>query len=189
MVILKRQTRVKWTLPPLTTYVWGVQNTQDHFMGPHWTKVLPGSDTRISERRTQLQAKDAPLGRPRSTRRASRHTSRTSSRKSPRERSRTAQFQELASQDRGERATDVPQATTNRSNTPARHTHTPDAPVQSVRRATRHNARQRAQLRANVSEPPDIMGWLHRAGARELPRDRWRALEEHQAKAKSKTDL
>ena len=42
-VILKCQTCVKLTRPQLKTHIWGVQNTQDHFKGPHWMGVLTGS--------------------------------------------------------------------------------------------------------------------------------------------------
>ena len=45
MVILKSQTRVKLTRPQLKTHVRGVQNTQDHFKGPHWTRVLSGDQS------------------------------------------------------------------------------------------------------------------------------------------------
>ena len=42
----------------------GVQNTQDHFMGPYWTKVLPVSVPRISERHVRPQAINAHPGSP-----------------------------------------------------------------------------------------------------------------------------
>ena len=56
MVILKSQTRVKLTRPQLKTHVRGVQNTQDHFKGPHWTRVLSGSVPRISDARPPATA-------------------------------------------------------------------------------------------------------------------------------------
>ena len=59
MVILKSQTRVKLTRPQLKTHVRGVQNTQDHFKGPHWTRVLSGSVPRISDARPPPQAANA----------------------------------------------------------------------------------------------------------------------------------
>ena len=71
MVILKNQTRVELTLPPLVTSVRGVQNTQDHFMGPHWTRILPGSVPAPTqfERHMRPQATNTHLGvgRPRSS--------------------------------------------------------------------------------------------------------------------------
>ena len=66
MVILKSQTRVKLTRPQLKTHVRGVQNTQDHFKGPHWTRVLSGSVPRISDARPPPQAANAHTGQNRS---------------------------------------------------------------------------------------------------------------------------
>ena len=189
MVILKSQTHVELTLPPLVISVRGVQNTQDHFMGPHWTKVLPGSVPRISERHVRPQATNAHLGRPRFRSRPNHKPCHTPSRAPPHEHIRTVKDHELAPQGWRGRALDVPQASieSHRHDTSHKHTHSARAP--KCGRFVKCSAHHRAHLREKASEPPRIVYWLQRAGARERWRHRCRVLEEDCSTSKSNIDL
>ena len=189
MVILKSQTRVKLTRPQLKTHVRGVQNTQDHFKGPHWTRVLSGSVPRISDARPPPQAANAHTGQNRSTERYTRKICRIPSGTAPHARIRTAQEHGLAPQGKRERALDVPDARIAIARAHANNMRTSGATVRQCVQSATNPAHHHTQLRTHASEPPKNMGKLQRAGESERPKPVQPRQEEHRRVRKSEFDL
>ena len=158
-------------------------------MGPRWTKVLPVSVPRISERHVRPQATNAHLGRPRSTMRANRHICRTPSCAAPRQRTRTAQDHGLAPQGSRERALDVLRTTNECTAHDTNDKYTNGARAPKSERSTKQSADHHTHIREHASEPPRMVCWLQNEGERELPKDPCRVREEHRSTSMSKLDL